>query len=112
MKLEANGMRVETKGKAVVNYSYLGMGISFEDMSEKNRAHLKRLLDARASLRDYGTGHCFLITRSRHAGRHADDLRSRRGHSGSRRILRKPPGTDARGFPQTSEEEPDQGLGF
>jgi PilZ domain len=44
MKLEANGMRVETKGKVVVNYPYLGMGISFEDMSEENKAHLKRLL--------------------------------------------------------------------
>lgn len=44
MKLEANGIRVETKGKVVVNYPYLGMGISFEDMSEENRAHLKRLL--------------------------------------------------------------------
>ena len=44
MKLEANGIRVETKGKVVVNYPYLGMGISFEDMSEENKAHLKRLL--------------------------------------------------------------------
>lgn len=44
MKLEANGIRVETKGKVVVNYPYLGMGISFEDMSEENKGHLKRLL--------------------------------------------------------------------
>jgi hypothetical protein len=44
MKLEANGIRVETTGKVVVNYPYLGMGISFEDMSEENKAHLKRLL--------------------------------------------------------------------
>jgi PilZ domain len=44
MKLEANGIRVETKGKVVVNYPYLGMGISFEEMSEENDAHLKRLL--------------------------------------------------------------------
>ena len=44
MKLEANGIRVETKGKVVVNYPYLGMGISFEDTSDENKAHLKRLL--------------------------------------------------------------------
>jgi len=44
MKLEANGIRVETKGRVVVNYPYLGMGISFVDMSEDNKAHLKRLL--------------------------------------------------------------------
>lgn len=44
MKLEANGIRVETKGKVVVNYPYLGMGISFEDMSAENKAHLRRLL--------------------------------------------------------------------
>lgn len=44
MKLEANGIRVETKGKVIVNYPYLGMGISFEDMSEENKALLKRLL--------------------------------------------------------------------
>ena len=44
MKLEANGIRVETKGKVVVNYPYLGMGISFEEMSEENKDHLKRLL--------------------------------------------------------------------
>ena len=44
MKLEANGVRVETKGRVVVNYPYLGMGICFEDMSEDNKGHLKRLL--------------------------------------------------------------------
>lgn len=44
MKLEANGIRVETKGRVVVNYPYLGMGISFEDTSEENKGHLKRLL--------------------------------------------------------------------
>ena len=36
MKLEANGIRVETKGRVVVNYPYLGMGISFADPSEDN----------------------------------------------------------------------------
>jgi hypothetical protein len=44
MKLEANGIRVETKGRVVVNYPYLGMGISFAEMSEDNKAHLQRLL--------------------------------------------------------------------
>ena len=44
MKLEANGIRIETKGSVVVNYPYLGMGISFEDTSEDNKSHLKRLL--------------------------------------------------------------------
>lgn len=44
MKLEANGIRVEAKGKVVVNYPYLGMGISFEEMSEENKGHMKRLL--------------------------------------------------------------------
>lgn len=44
MKLEANGIRVETKGKVCVNYPYLGMGIAFQEMSDENRDHLKRLL--------------------------------------------------------------------
>lgn len=44
MKLEVNGIRVEAKGKVVVNYPYLGMGISFEEMSEENKVHMKRLL--------------------------------------------------------------------
>ncbi len=34
LKLEANGFRVETKGVVRVTYPYLGMGISFEGMSE------------------------------------------------------------------------------
>jgi hypothetical protein len=44
MKREANGIRVETKGSVAVDYPYLGMGMSFEDMSEDNKAQLKRLL--------------------------------------------------------------------
>jgi hypothetical protein len=44
MKLEANGVRVETKGNVRVNYPYLGMGIAFVDMSEENVACLKELL--------------------------------------------------------------------
>ena len=44
MRLEANGIRFETKGKVRVSYPYLGMGIAFEEMSEENQANLKRLL--------------------------------------------------------------------
>jgi len=44
MKLEANGVRVETKGNVRVNYPYLGMGIAFVDMSEENQARLRALL--------------------------------------------------------------------
>jgi hypothetical protein len=44
MKLEANGIRVETKGKVRISYPYLGMGIAFEEVSEEDAAHLKQLL--------------------------------------------------------------------
>lgn len=44
MKLDVNGIRVETKGRVRVSYPYLGMGIAFEELSEENREHLKRLL--------------------------------------------------------------------
>ena len=44
MKLEANGLQVETKGTVRVNYPYLGMGIAFVEMSEENQAHLRRML--------------------------------------------------------------------
>lgn len=44
MKLEASGIRVETKGKVRVSYPYLGMGIAFEEMADENAAHLKQLL--------------------------------------------------------------------
>ena len=44
MKLEANGIRIETKGNVRVSYPYLGMGIAFVDTSEDNVAQLKRLL--------------------------------------------------------------------
>jgi hypothetical protein len=44
MKLEANGVRVETKGNVRVSYPYLGMGIAFVDMSEENLAFLRTLL--------------------------------------------------------------------
>jgi hypothetical protein len=44
MKLEANGIRVETNGNVRVTYPYLGMGIAFVDMSEDNVVQLKHLL--------------------------------------------------------------------
>ena len=44
MKLEANGIKVETMGNVRVNYPYLGMGIAFVDMSEEKKAHLRRML--------------------------------------------------------------------
>ena len=44
MKLEANGVRVETKGTVRVCYPYLGMGIALSEMSDENRARLKELL--------------------------------------------------------------------
>jgi hypothetical protein len=44
MKLDVNGIRVETLGKVSVSYPYLGMGISFQDMSEENQSNLKRLV--------------------------------------------------------------------
>jgi hypothetical protein len=44
LKLEANGLRVECMGTVRVNYPYLGMGISFQNMSEETKARLKQLL--------------------------------------------------------------------
>lgn len=44
LKLEANGIVVETKGNVRVTYPYLGMGIAFESMSDENQARLRRLL--------------------------------------------------------------------
>lgn len=44
MRLEANGFRVETKGRVRVSYPYLGMGIAFEEISEENLSQLKRML--------------------------------------------------------------------
>ena len=46
LKLEANGIRVETLGNVRVNYPYLGMGIAFVDMSEENAARLRQMLTA------------------------------------------------------------------
>jgi hypothetical protein len=44
MKLEANGVRVETKGDVRVSYPYLGMGIAFLDTSAENTARLRAML--------------------------------------------------------------------
>ena len=44
MKLDANGVRVETIGSVRVNYPYLGMGIAFEEISPDNSDQLKRLV--------------------------------------------------------------------
>jgi hypothetical protein len=44
MKLKANGIVLETKGKVRVTYPYLGMGIAFEGISDENQALLRRLL--------------------------------------------------------------------
>jgi PilZ domain len=46
LKLESKGIRVETQAVVRVTYPYLGMGISFEGMSEENKAGLRRLLAA------------------------------------------------------------------
>jgi hypothetical protein len=44
MKLDANGVRVETNGSVRVSYPYLGMGIAFVEMSEENQSRLRALL--------------------------------------------------------------------
>ena len=44
LKLEANGIRVETRGNVRVNYPYLGMGIAFVGMTIENVARLRQIL--------------------------------------------------------------------
>jgi hypothetical protein len=44
LKLEANDVRIETKGNVRVTYPYLGMGIAFVDLDEQNRERLRDLL--------------------------------------------------------------------
>jgi len=44
LKMEANGIHIETKGDVRVAYPYLGMGIAFVEMSEENQIRLKQLL--------------------------------------------------------------------
>lgn len=44
MKLDAGGVRVESRGNVRVSYPYLGMGIAFVEMSADNQARLRELL--------------------------------------------------------------------
>ncbi len=44
MKMEAAGVRFESKGTVRVTYPYLGMGIAFVDVADDNAALLKQLL--------------------------------------------------------------------
>lgn len=44
LKLEANGVRVESAGTVRVSYPYLGMGIAFVEVSEETRERLKEML--------------------------------------------------------------------
>ncbi len=44
LKLEVNGIRVQTKGTVRINYPYLGMGIAFTEMPDQERARLRVLL--------------------------------------------------------------------
>lgn len=44
MKLETNGIRVETRGNVRVSYPYLGMGIAFVGMTGENVARLRQIL--------------------------------------------------------------------
>ena len=44
MKLEADGISIESKGDVRVSYPYLGMGIAFVEMSDENKIRLKQLL--------------------------------------------------------------------
>lgn len=44
MRMEANGVRFETKARVRVSYPYLGMGIAFVEMSEDNQHYLRQLL--------------------------------------------------------------------
>lgn len=44
LKLEANGIRVETRGNVRINYPYLGMGVAFVGMTGENVGCLRRIL--------------------------------------------------------------------
>ncbi len=46
LKLEVNGIKVQTKGTVRVNYPYLGMGIAFTEMPEQERAQLRVLVSS------------------------------------------------------------------
>jgi hypothetical protein len=44
LKLQAAGIKVQTKGAVRVNYPYLGMGISFTEIPDEERSRLRLLL--------------------------------------------------------------------
>jgi PilZ domain len=44
MKMEANGIQIETKGNVRVAYPYMGMGIAFSETTEENLKRIKLLL--------------------------------------------------------------------
>jgi hypothetical protein len=44
LKLDAAGIRVETRGTVRVDYPYLGMGIAFNEMPDEERSRLRLLL--------------------------------------------------------------------
>jgi hypothetical protein len=44
MKLQCEGLKIETRGVVRVNYPFLGMGIAFVDMSEENHRQMKQLV--------------------------------------------------------------------
>lgn len=46
MKLQAHGLKIETRGIVRVNYPFLGMGIALVDVSEENREQMKQLVAA------------------------------------------------------------------
>ncbi len=96
----ANGFRVETKGNVRVNYPYLGMGIAFVDMSEENRDAIERTSEQHLpSNRGHGTASGLIAATRRCVGCRTADLRSLRGGAGAHRVLRKPPGVNARRVP-------------
>ena len=44
LKLDVNGIAVQANGVVRVNYPYLGMGISFVEVPEENKARLREIL--------------------------------------------------------------------
>lgn len=95
MKLEANGFRVETKGRVRVSYPYLGMGIAFEDISEENMSQLKRMLATLSRRRSSWDRHRFVAAGHQPARGRTAHHRSASRHPGDYRILREPPDPDA-----------------
>ncbi len=96
MKLDANGVRVETKGSVRVSYPYLGMGIAFADMSEENVARLRTLLATVSRTIIVRTRHGFFPSGQRSSGATASPHGSHGGHDRTLGVLCKPPDVDAR----------------